>query len=232
MGHDRFYVEKLLYLENCFCTFMPYENTPSVNYLPAKKAGHITFGSLHTLTRLNAQVIDLWSALLRTLASSRLCIIRNTLVGSVRERLYTEFETRGISRARIDMQNTLPPGGHMALFHDIDISLDTFPWSGPHHGLRVVVDGRSGGDLLRRPARWPNGVEHSNGSGSDRLHRAHARRIYRHRAQPGIVAGMPLRDLRRGCATGWRNRFVATRKAFTKRLKMRIRRWLVGCPDI
>jgi protein O-GlcNAc transferase len=129
-GQDRFYAEKLFRLENCFCTFMPYDNTPPVNSLPAKKSGHITFGSLHTLTRINPQVIDLWSALLRTLASSRLCIVRNTLVGSVRERLHAEFEARGISRQRIDMRNTLPAGGHMALFHDIDISLDTFPWSG------------------------------------------------------------------------------------------------------
>jgi predicted O-linked N-acetylglucosamine transferase (SPINDLY family) len=129
-GHDRYYAEKLFRLDNCFCAFMPYDNSPPVNDLPAQKAGHITFGSLHALTRLNARVIDLWSALLRTLASSRLCIVRNTLVGSVRERLYAEFETRGISRGRIDMRNTLPPGGHLALYHDIDISLDTFPWSG------------------------------------------------------------------------------------------------------
>jgi predicted O-linked N-acetylglucosamine transferase (SPINDLY family) len=129
-GHDRFYAEKLFRLDNCFCAFMPYDNTPPVNDPPAQKAGRITFGSLHALTRLNTRVIDLWSALLRTLASSRLCIVRNTLVGSVRERLYAEFETRGISRGRIDMRNTLPPCGHLAFYHDIDISLDTFPWSG------------------------------------------------------------------------------------------------------
>jgi predicted O-linked N-acetylglucosamine transferase (SPINDLY family) len=129
-GHDRFYAEKLFRLEHCFCAFMPYDNTPPVNDLPAQKAGRVTFGSLHALTRLNARVIDLWSALLKAAASSRLCIIRNTLVGSVRERLYAEFETRGISRERIVMRNTLPAGGHQALYHDIDISLDTFPWSG------------------------------------------------------------------------------------------------------
>jgi Predicted O-linked N-acetylglucosamine transferase, SPINDLY family len=129
-GQERFYIEKLLRLENCFCTFMPYENTPPINDVPAKKTGHITFGSLHTLTRLNAQVLDLWSKLLHTIPSSRLCLIRNTLVGSVRERLFTEFETRGISRQRIDMRSTLPPGGHLAFYHDIDIALDTFPWSG------------------------------------------------------------------------------------------------------
>ena len=129
-GHDRLYVEKLVYLERCFCTFMPYENAPPVNALPVQKTGHVTFGSLHTLARLNEQVIDLWSKLLHTVVSSRLCIIRNTLVGGVRERLYAEFETRGIPRQRIDMRNTLPHGGHLALYHYIDISLDTFPWSG------------------------------------------------------------------------------------------------------
>lgn len=129
-GSERFFTEKLVYLENCFCAFMPYDNSPPVNDAPVKNSGRITFGSLHTLTRLNAPVIDLWSRLLLSVPSSTMCIMRNTLVGSVRERLLTEFRARGISRGRIDMRNTLPPGGHLAFYHDIDISLDTFPWSG------------------------------------------------------------------------------------------------------
>jgi protein O-GlcNAc transferase len=128
--HDRFFSEKLVRLEKCFCTFLPYDNSPQVNESPALKTGSILFGSLHTLARLNSPVIELWSKLLKAVPLSRLCIVRNTLVGNVRERLYREFECHGIPRERIDMRNALPPEGHLALYHDIDISLDTFPWSG------------------------------------------------------------------------------------------------------
>ena len=218
MGHDRFYVEKLLYLENCFCTFMPYENTPSVNYLPAKKAGHITFGSLHTLTRLNAQVIDLWSALLRTLASSRLCIIRNTLVGSVRERLYTEFETRGISRARIDMQNTLPPGGHMALFHDIDISLDTFPWSGHTTACESLWMGVPVVTLCgdRHAGRMVSSILTAAGL-TDCI--AHTHDEYIAIARSLASSQDALRDLRQGLRDRMAQSVLCDAKGFTKRLE-------------
>jgi len=129
-GDDGFYSEKLIRLEKCFCTFMPYDNAPDVRALPAGQTGSVTFGSLHTLTRLNDRVLDLWSRLLLAVPASRLSIVRNTLVGGVRERLMREFEQRGIARERIDLRNMLPIDGHLGLYHDIDICLDTFPWSG------------------------------------------------------------------------------------------------------
>jgi len=57
MGHDRFYAENSFALKTVSAPYA-YDNTLPVNdYLP--KNSHITFGSLHTLTRLNSQVIDL-----------------------------------------------------------------------------------------------------------------------------------------------------------------------------
>ena len=124
------YTERLVRLPNCFCCYMPPPNAPDVNDVPALQNGHITFGSLHPLTRLNGQVIDLWSEVLRAVPTAHLRIVRDTLIGSAMQRLLARFSEQGINPQRIDLRHEVPAHGHLTLFHDIDISLDTFPWSG------------------------------------------------------------------------------------------------------
>jgi Predicted O-linked N-acetylglucosamine transferase, SPINDLY family len=129
-GQESFFTEKLVRMEKCFCCYEPDQGPPPVNDLLAKAKGHITFGSLHTLSRLNNDVIDLWCQVLNAIPDSRLFIARNSLIGSVVERLVTRFERNGVSRQRIDMRSKPPQEGYLAWFHEIDITLDTFPWSG------------------------------------------------------------------------------------------------------
>ena len=129
-GQDLFFTEKLVRLEKCFCCYYPNQDSPRVSGLPAKEKGHITFGSLHSLSRLNYEVIDLWCQVLNAIPHSRLFIARNTLRGNVVDRLLSRFEKNGIDRERIDMRSKPPPTGYLAWFHEIDIALDTFPWSG------------------------------------------------------------------------------------------------------
>jgi protein O-GlcNAc transferase len=124
------YTEKLLYIDGCFCTYLPPDNAPGVQELPAEGNGYVTFGSLHTIARLNDRVIALWSRILKDVPTSRLRIIRTTLAGSARERLEKEFARHGIDPQRIELLHEIPPAGHLALYGDIDILLDTFPWSG------------------------------------------------------------------------------------------------------
>jgi protein O-GlcNAc transferase len=129
-GQELFYTENLFRLDKCFCCYEPNQDGPPVNGLPAKENGHITFGSLHTLSRLNNEVIDLWCNVLNAIPDSRLFIARNTLIGSAAERLLMRFEKKGIAGERIDMRCKPPKEGYLAWFHKIDVALDTLPWSG------------------------------------------------------------------------------------------------------
>jgi predicted O-linked N-acetylglucosamine transferase (SPINDLY family) len=101
-----------------------------VHELPAIRNGFMTFGSLHTLPRLNNRVIGLWSRVLLSVPGSRLHIIRTTLHGETKKNLEAQFKANGIDPKRIDMMSKIPAAGHLSLYHAIDISLDTFPWSG------------------------------------------------------------------------------------------------------
>jgi protein O-GlcNAc transferase len=124
------YVEKLVRLPDCFCCFEPPEDAPDLSELPALRNGHITFGSLHTLARLNSKVIVLWSKVLSRIPSARLCVFRTVLNDEIVKRLSVQFARNKIDPRRIDFVKDLPEGGHLAMYDRIDIALDTFPWSG------------------------------------------------------------------------------------------------------
>ncbi len=128
---DRCYTEQLVRLPEVFACYQPSPEAPAISPLPAMEHGHITFGSLHNLRKINAHVIDLWAELLRRLPQSRLLFFRNTLVSSLRKHLSSEFERRGISSSQLEMrQEPVQKCSHLSVYADVDISLDVFPWSG------------------------------------------------------------------------------------------------------
>jgi protein O-GlcNAc transferase len=124
------FTEKLIRPGPCFCTYLPSENAPDVQSLPAKRNGFVTFGSLHPLARLNDRVIDLWAGVLKAVPGSHLHIVRTTLTGAARMNLEKMFVLNGVDLHRIEFGHEIPATGHLALYHGIDVSLDTFPWSG------------------------------------------------------------------------------------------------------
>ena len=97
---------------------------------PATTSGRITFGSLHRLDKLNAAVFDLWCRILQGVPCSRLLMYRHTLRGPIRDRVRHQFLARGIRADQLDLRDGGEPGKHLAIYNEIDIALDAFPWSG------------------------------------------------------------------------------------------------------
>src|SRR5262249_9775345 len=123
--------EELVRLPHGYCCYAPPAAAPEVGPLPAARLGRITFGSLHDLPRLNPALLDLWCAVLNSVPSARLVVFRNTLQGSARAALQRQFAARSIDAARVELCNTMEkPGSHLEVYPHIDLTLDTFPWSG------------------------------------------------------------------------------------------------------
>jgi predicted O-linked N-acetylglucosamine transferase (SPINDLY family) len=98
---------------------------------PSRVVGAVTFGSLHKLEKLNAEVLDLWCELLHAVPDSRLLLARNTLRGATAEYWRGEFLRRGVERTRLLIAAPEPVAmGHMRLYGQIDVALDPFPWGG------------------------------------------------------------------------------------------------------
>ncbi|MBD3419865.1 MAG: tetratricopeptide repeat protein [Chitinivibrionales bacterium] len=130
-NEPKYHSEELIRLPGCFCCYAPATDAPGVNELPGKASGALTFGSLHNLARLNADVLQLWAQVLTVVAHSRLLIFRDTMNESIEARIREIFTNEGIDMSRIELQRSVRQGkGHLSIYHNIDIALDTFPWSG------------------------------------------------------------------------------------------------------
>ncbi|MBF0452302.1 MAG: tetratricopeptide repeat protein, partial [Candidatus Magnetomorum sp.] len=66
------YPEKLIRLEPPFLCYSPPEDLPEISRLPFLKNQYITFGSFNYLGKINTQVIQTWSELMKKIPDSRL----------------------------------------------------------------------------------------------------------------------------------------------------------------
>jgi protein O-GlcNAc transferase len=122
--------EDLYRLPGGMCCFAPPADAPEVAELPCLGRGFVTFGSLNSLFKLNVSVFDLWSDVLKAVPRSRLLLYHHTLIGSAMERIRGEFTSRGIASERLDLRRGSHGPSYLRVYDEIDISLDTLPYSG------------------------------------------------------------------------------------------------------
>jgi predicted O-linked N-acetylglucosamine transferase (SPINDLY family) len=129
-GEERLYTESLVRLPGGFSCYTPLDDAPAVSPLPASGSGRITFGALQTLAKLNSQVLALWARVVRQVPGSRLLIARDVLTGPIAQAVADQLLAAGLKPEDFELRHEFPAGGHLALYREIDIALDPFPWSG------------------------------------------------------------------------------------------------------
>lgn len=134
------YTEQFAYLP-ASAPFLPAAEAPPVNALPALRNGYITFGSFNRPNKLNRQVIALWSRLLHAVPGSRLLL--GAMPASGNHEVFIDwFAGEGIGLDRLSFVARGTMGDYLALHHQVDICLDTFPYTGGTttlHGLWMGV---------------------------------------------------------------------------------------------
>lgn len=131
-GEPNCHSEELLRLAKGFSCYAPADPAPAVASLPARHSGGLTFGSLHSLAKLNHRVLDLWCEVLNRCPKSRLLLARHTLTPSVQQDIRQRFLERGVPLERLELRclEERAQNQHLSAYHDIDVALDVFPWSG------------------------------------------------------------------------------------------------------
>jgi predicted O-linked N-acetylglucosamine transferase (SPINDLY family) len=130
-GEPPCHTEELVRLPGGFCCYAPPDAAPAVAPPPSWSRGFVTFGSLHKLAKLNGDVLDLWCAVLRALPSARLLVFRDALWGRTRDYFREQFAQRGIAEDRLILGHRVgETETFLAVYRDVDILLDTFPWGG------------------------------------------------------------------------------------------------------
>ncbi|KFG92257.1 hypothetical protein GQ56_0138490 [Burkholderia paludis] len=127
-GHDGFYRERSIRLADTFWCYDPLTDTPAVGPLPARDAGHVTFGCLNNPCKLTDRTLRLWAGLFARLPGARLVVMAPQ--GAGRTRLIERLRAHGIQPERVDCVPYRPRADYLATYLGIDIALDTFPYNG------------------------------------------------------------------------------------------------------
>jgi len=128
---QRFYTEELVFLPDGFLCYRPPDFAPPISPLPADKKGYVTFGSFNSNCKINPVVARLWADVLSADTNWRLLLkIKGGNEFQMRERYFSLLEQAGIHRARVDICGWKPPAEHLAMYREVDIALDTYPYNG------------------------------------------------------------------------------------------------------
>lgn len=125
---DWSFTEKLAYLPDRWA-FEPHADAPAVNALPALDRGYLTFGSFHRPGKVNAFTMRLWSKLLLDLPQAKLLIAGISLPAQ-ESVLLQGFGVHGVSPERLRFHGRCTMDAYLAFHHQVDIALDTLPFSG------------------------------------------------------------------------------------------------------
>ena len=124
--------EQLLRLPHSFYCYAPPREAPPVQALPMLHHNRITFGSFNALIKMNSSLFELWARLLQTIPHAHLLLKTHALTSpQVRQRIIQHFSQLGIDETRLTLLGwERETSQHLALYHQIDIALDTFPYNG------------------------------------------------------------------------------------------------------
>ncbi len=125
--YEHHYVEKFARLPSSG-TFEAVASAPALSELPAGARGFVTFGSFASAARAGEQVIATWSRVLQAVPGSRL-LLGNVSGAEPARELAGRFARQRIAPQRLDFRPHAPLTDYLALHHEIDIILDTWPYS-------------------------------------------------------------------------------------------------------
>jgi protein O-GlcNAc transferase len=128
---EGWYCEHVLRMPDDFVCYDPPAAAPPVGPLPARENGRVTLASFNLPTKINGRVVDLWAEILRRLPEARLCLkYRGLDDPAATARFHRQFAERGIAPQRVLLEGWSPYAEFLARYQQVDIALDTFPYSG------------------------------------------------------------------------------------------------------
>jgi predicted O-linked N-acetylglucosamine transferase (SPINDLY family) len=125
---ERYHTETVVRLPEVLWCYPP-PPSPEVGSLPALEAGHVTFGSFNNLSKVTAEVIALWSRVLAAVPGSRLLVLAGAGRGGD-ERVRAAFARHGVREDRVTLVGRRGREEYFRLHHQVDVCLDTFPYTG------------------------------------------------------------------------------------------------------
>lgn len=122
--------EKIITLDAPVIIKPDLSNLPEITQAPCEKNNYITFGTLNRPDKMTPQTLDLWAEILSQLPTSKFLIVRPECdIDLFKKNITAAFTARNIAADRLILKSN-PPGKHLQMYNQMDISLDTTPLTG------------------------------------------------------------------------------------------------------
>jgi protein O-GlcNAc transferase len=130
-GAQAHFTERVVRLPRIRFAYTPPDYAPAVVDPPMVKNEFVTFGSFNNVSKLNQDVINVWSRVLIATPASRLLLKWRHLADPfMQARIRAVFAHNGVASERIVFDGATPHADMLAQYGQIDIALDPFPFSG------------------------------------------------------------------------------------------------------
>jgi protein O-GlcNAc transferase len=130
---DKLSTEQLIRFSPSFLCYSRYEESQEeVNTLPALTNGYVTFGSFNNGQKITDSLLQLWAKILDGVPNSKLLIKNRIFVDDFVKAEYTKkCKKAGMDISRLILRGfTESQSDHLDVYKNVDIHLDTYPYSG------------------------------------------------------------------------------------------------------
>lgn len=130
---QKYYQEKLVFMKNCFLAYTPsigIDNLPPLTEQPAK-SGYVTFGCFNRYNKINKMVIGVWEEILKRAPNAMFVIkTKEFLTPKLKKQFMDSFKDQSVLSRVVILPYSDTYTEHLPDYNKMDISLDTFPYSG------------------------------------------------------------------------------------------------------
>lgn len=132
---QKYYSEKLLFMRNCFLSYTPsigIENLPLlVDKQPATKNHYLTIGTFNRYNKINDHVVNIWEKILTKCPNVRFIIkTKEFLTETLKQQFINAWKNPEVFKRITILEYRDTYQLHLEDYNLMDISVDTFPYSG------------------------------------------------------------------------------------------------------
>ena len=139
---EKYYTEKLVYLDDCFLNYtpsIPVENLPS---LVSPNKGSIVFGCFNRYNKINDNVIKVWESILVKVPDATFVIkTKEFTTPKLKQKFLNSFKNKEVLSRITVLPYSETYLTHLPDYNKIDISLDTFPYGGTTTSCETLLLG-------------------------------------------------------------------------------------------
>ncbi|MCX2523126.1 O-linked N-acetylglucosamine transferase family protein [Larsenimonas rhizosphaerae] len=130
-GVDHYYSEKIIRMPDDYICYTAPEYVPQITILPAIRNQYITFGCFNNAAKINDFLLEQWALLMSEVPNSKLFLKSGQYESKdYTSKIQSKLASCGITPDRIIFQGQSKHKELLATYNEIDIALDTWPYSG------------------------------------------------------------------------------------------------------